>query len=554
MKRVGERFVLEREIGAGGMSTVFLGRDEVLDRHVAVKILKSGFEESDIGARFRREGRTAARLSHPNIVQVYDAGEDDLDGRPISYIVMEYIAGGDLKDLIDAKGPLPEVDLARIGAGVALGLAHAHERGIIHRDVKPQNVLIDEYGCPKLADFGIARALDQATAHSTRTGSYLGTATYSSPEQLRGEKITPKSDVYSLGATLYQAAVGEPPFTGAPIEVASQQLSRPAASPRERGATIGEAFETLILACLAKEPADRPEAAELHTRLLQRGAASATSAKTPAGNSATQSIGAAGAAGLAGAARVAKGAREAGASGFGAVARRINQRFGQWERSDGSGIPTRTMVVPTRTFRPGASRAAVLISAAAILLVLALLVWAAFAFFGSASGGDAQSPGQQAASETARQKKADSVNQDQGSADAQAKESASQKEPTPEKKTAPEKEQAPTGPTPPASQASDAVYNMYVSAATNDFASSWSYLSRRYQGEVGSLRAWEDRQSSLGGVFFERSPQARVVDGKAEVDFEVQETRDGGPRTVRGTWVCVNENGEWKLDRLITGG
>ncbi len=551
MKRVGGRFVLEREIGAGGMSTVFLGRDEVLDRHVAVKILKSGFEESDIGARFRREGRTAARLSHPNIVQVYDAGEDVLDGRPISYIVMEYIAGGDLKGLIDAKGPLPETDLARIGAGVALGLAHAHERGIIHRDVKPQNVLIDEYGCPKLADFGIARALDQATAHSTRTGSYLGTATYSSPEQLRAEKITPKSDIYSLGATLYHAAVGEPPFTGAPIEVASQQLSRPAASPRERGAAIGEAFEDLILSCLAKEPADRPEAAELHTRLLQRGAASATSAKS-AGPSATRSIGAAGAAGLVGAVRIAKSAREAGASGLEAIARRMGGRFGQWERSDGSGIPTRTMVVSTRTFQSSASRAAVLISAAAILLVLMLLIWATFAFFGSSSGDDAQSSGQQAASETARQQRAGG-NENQASADDQTKGAASQKEPTPEK-PAPEKEQAPSGPTPPAGQASDAVYNMYVSAATNDFASSWSYLSRRYQNEVGSLRAWENRQSSLGGVFFERSPRARVVDGKAEVDFEVQETRDGSLKTVRGTWVCVNENGEWKLDRLTEGG
>src|SRR4051794_20645710 len=183
------------------MARVYLGRDTVLDRPVAVKILNPGYSGTDIGARFRREGRTAARLSHPNIVQVYDAGEGELEGREVSYIVMEYVAGGDLKKLVDEKGPLGEKELARIGADVASGLAHAHEKGIIHRDIKPQNILIDAYGRPKLADFGIARALD--ARESTRSGSYLGTASYSSPEQLRGEGTTPKSDVYSLGCTFY---------------------------------------------------------------------------------------------------------------------------------------------------------------------------------------------------------------------------------------------------------------------------------------------------------------------------------------------------------------
>src|SRR3712207_9165476 len=132
---------------------------------------------------------------------------------------------------------------------------------------------MDEYGSPKLTDFGIARALD--SAHSTSTDSYLGTATYSSPEQLQGEKVTPKSDVYSLGATLYHAATGGPPFTGGPLDVASQQLAKPLTSPRARGAYIGERLEALILACLAKEAAERPDAAALHERLLQISAASA---------------------------------------------------------------------------------------------------------------------------------------------------------------------------------------------------------------------------------------------------------------------------------------
>jgi serine/threonine-protein kinase len=149
VRRLGGRFVLERQIGTGGMSVIFLGRDEVLDRPVAVKVLKGGFESFEVGARFRREGRTAARLSHPNIVQVYDAGEDKLDEREVSYIVMEYVSGGDLKGLIDAEGPLAEKKLARIGADVASGLAHAHEKGIVHRDIKPQNILIDKYGHPQ---------------------------------------------------------------------------------------------------------------------------------------------------------------------------------------------------------------------------------------------------------------------------------------------------------------------------------------------------------------------------------------------------------------------
>ena len=242
------------------MARVFLGRDEVLDRPVAVKVLKPMHGETDIAARFRREGRTAARLSHPNIVQVYDAGEGDLDGDEVSYIVMEYLSGGDLKERIDERGPLPAADLAGFGEEVCAGLAHAHGRGVVHRDIKPHNILLDEKGRAKVSDFGIARALD--TTQATRTGAYLGTALYSSPEQLQGHKVTPKSDVYSLGATLYQAATGEPPFTGTPIEVASQHVSKPPPPIDGRGVDLGEELQDLILACLAKNADDRPSADE----------------------------------------------------------------------------------------------------------------------------------------------------------------------------------------------------------------------------------------------------------------------------------------------------
>src|SRR5215213_1497901 len=165
--RLGDRFVLEREIGSGGMSRVFLGRDEILDRPVAVKILRADLGETDIGARFRREGRTAARLSHPNIVPVYDAGEGEFEGREASYIVMEYVSGGDLNTLLVEKGILSNVELARLGSAASSGLAHAHEKGVIHRDIKPHNILIDAHGRPKLADFGIARALDATPATKT---------------------------------------------------------------------------------------------------------------------------------------------------------------------------------------------------------------------------------------------------------------------------------------------------------------------------------------------------------------------------------------------------
>jgi hypothetical protein len=281
--RFADRFVLEHELGSGGMARVFLGRDEVLDRPVAIKLLNPVHGGTDIGDRFEREGRTAARLAHPNIVQVYDAGEAELDGRETSYIVMEYVPGGDLKALINERGKLLGPELARLGDEVCAGLAHAHERGVIHRDIKPHNILLDENGHARVSDFGIARALDATQA--TRTGAYLGTALYSSPEQLRGKKATPKSDIYSLGATLYQAAVGEPPFTGStPIEIASQHVSKRPLPPRERGADVSGNLEALILDCLAKNPDDRPTAEEVRSRLdeeLRTAAAEQTQPTTP---------------------------------------------------------------------------------------------------------------------------------------------------------------------------------------------------------------------------------------------------------------------------------
>jgi serine/threonine-protein kinase len=508
---LGGRFALVREIGSGGMSTVFLGRDEVLDRPVAIKILNPDLESSDVSSRFRREGRTAARLSHPNIVQVYDAGEDRLDGHEISYIVVEYVPGGDLKDLIDRRGPVPGAMLSRIGAAVADGLAHAHERGIVHRDIKPQNVLLDEYGSPKLTDFGIARALDMN--QSTSTDSYLGTALYSSPEQLRGEGVTPKSDVYSLGATLYHAAVGEPPFSGDPLQVATQQVAKPPLPPRARGAAVGERLEALILRCLAKDPADRPDAATLNERLLQISAASA-------------GMGTTGVSGVAGAAKA------AGAAGVKAVKRGLSRR----EAPELPGPPEITINVPTRTFRAGSRQRMTL---AAFLFALFLLALAAVGSWTLLDTNAGQEVGPLARIvEPQRNDLAPPAARQAGNAAGGL--AAAGNEPAVEE------------PALPPEAAEQAVFDMYYEMSFARAEESWAFLSQRLQNEIGSPEQWAEQEDIYTFTYMEFTsyPAATVSGDTAEVAFEVRLDHTWGSELLSGTWVCVVESGEWKLDRL----
>ena len=517
MSLLAGRFVLVREVGSGGMSTVFLGRDEVLDRPVAVKILRSDLEGSDVSARFQREGRTAASLSHPNIVQVYDAGEVEYEGRDVSYIVVEYVSGGYLKALIDRRGPLPGAMLSRIGAAVADGLAHAHERGVVHRDIKPQNVLIDEYGSPKLTDFGIARALD--TAHSTSTDSYLGTATYSSPEQLQGERVTPKSDVYSLGATLYHAAVGGPPFTGDPLQVASQQLAKPPVPPRARGALVGERLEALILGCLAKDAADRPDAFALHERLLQISAA----ATAPP-------VGAIGASGLA---RATGAARSAGAAGVKAFRRGLGR-----ETPELSGPPEGTISIPTRTFRAGSRQRRALASTVVALLLISVIAVGAWALFDPTAGGV---PGPiQRISEPLRETPAPPAVQQRAENQAGGNGAAA---------TAQEPVQEPAL---PAAAAEQAVFDMYYEMSFARPDTSYAYLSERLQNEVGSVQQWAQQEDIYTFTYMEftQYPVAEVSGDTADVTFAVRLDHTWGSELLSGTWVCVVENGEWKLDRL----
>ncbi len=531
MKPLGGRFALLREIGSGGMSRVFLGRDEVLDRPVAVKILRHDLGDSGLGVRFQREGRTAAKLSHPNIVRVYDAGEGDFEGRRVSYIVMEYLSGGDLKRLVDRGGALPGAMLTRLGGDVAAGLAHAHERGVIHRDIKPRNVLLDEHGTPKLTDFGVARLLDDG--HSTSTDSYLGTAAYSSPEQLRGGGITAKSDVYSLGATLYHAAVGGPPFVGAPLDIATQQMEKPLIPPRSRGASIGENFEGLILDCLAVDPNDRPEAADLHEQLLPAGVAGLAASQTGRGSNGRSSA----ASGIT-RAGAAKAAEEDTAS------RTLGRRI------PASGPLEETITLPTRTFRSGARPRATLALITVALVALLLVGAGAWAVLGPNAGEEAAAPQQQNAGQESgagpSQKKAQKPESPQETADGnQAATGKPQKPETPEEKPAPAL---------PPEQAEQAVFDMYYEMSFATPATSWAFLSERLQNEIGSVEQWAEQEDIYTFEYMDfegyQYPQATISGNEAEVEFQVRLDHTWGSELLSGTWVCVNEGGEWKLDRL----
>lgn len=532
-QRLGGRFVLGRKIGSGGMSTVYLGTDEVLDRSVAVKVLKSEFVDSEVGARFRREGRTAARLSHPNIVQTYDAGEEDLDGENVSYIVMEHVSGGDLKQLVKEKGQLPGGELSRVGADIAAGLAHAHERGIVHRDIKPQNVLLDEYGNPKVADFGIARALDSTQA--TQTGVYLGTALYSSPEQLQGEEVTPKSDVFSLGITLYEAATGGPPFKGTPIEIVSQQINTTPEPPRSRGARISPGLEALILRCLEKEPDRRPDASELGEKLLQAGAAPTAGAgsgpaKGAAGVAALAALLAAGAAGAAGVGRAGRAAGAAGRAGAGALGKRLRPP----SPIGTDRPPARTMTVPTRTFRPRWNSTTASWVAAGVLLAL-LLVGFLFALEQRPNGMSDQRG--VAAGTVAGENSAESSN------------------PAPRAAAPPETTARPVPEEEPLTDvaAAQSVLEMYVALGQQDYEASYEYLSEGYkENSYPTVEAWEQENSDFRAMRPINEPTSQVSDGEATVEADIQVIRSNGITQESGVWTLVEENGRWKIDDIST--
>jgi eukaryotic-like serine/threonine-protein kinase len=260
---VAGRYRVERVLGGGAMAKVLLARDEELGRQVAVKLLDESLaSDQSFRARFSREARLAAGLSHPNVVTVFDAGE--ADGRP--YIVMEYVEGRTLDARLREQGPLPPEDVRRIGAQVCAGLEHAHANSLVHRDLKPGNLIERNDGTVKIADFGIARG-DDATA-ITEAGTIIGTAAYLAPEQAESGPVTPRTDLYALGVVLYELLTGRRPWEVESIGDLARRRSEPLPTlPPEVPAGLREAVER----SLAPNPEDRPaSAAELGQLLLGR--------------------------------------------------------------------------------------------------------------------------------------------------------------------------------------------------------------------------------------------------------------------------------------------
>ena len=258
------RYVLERKLGSGGMADVWLAQDQELSRKVAVKVLHERYaNDEQFVERFRREATHAAGLSHPNIVSIFDRGEAEGS----YYIVMEYVEGRTLKELIVTRGACPVPVAVSYVRQVLAALRYAHRNGIIHRDIKPHNVIVDREGRAKVADFGIARA---GTSQMTEAGSIIGTAQYLSPEQARGSVVDESSDLYSTGIVLYELLTGQVPFNGdTPVEIAMKHLSQPPQPPSALRHEVPHDLDLVVLRALAKEPADRYRTAQEMDRDLE---------------------------------------------------------------------------------------------------------------------------------------------------------------------------------------------------------------------------------------------------------------------------------------------
>ncbi len=271
-QHLSDRYELGEILGFGGMSEVHLARDVRLHRDVAVKVLRADLaRDPSFYLRFRREAQNAAALNHPSIVAVYDTGEAETAAGPLPYIVMEYVDGVTLRDIVHSDGPLPPRRAIEIIADACQALNFSHQNGIIHRDVKPANIMISTTNAVKVMDFGIARAIADSGNSVTQTAAVIGTAQYLSPEQARGDPVDARSDVYSLGCVLYEILTGEPPFTGdSPVSVAYQHVREDPIPPSRRHEGISADLDAVVLKALAKNPENRYQtAAEMRADLVR---------------------------------------------------------------------------------------------------------------------------------------------------------------------------------------------------------------------------------------------------------------------------------------------
>ncbi|MBR2215309.1 MAG: Stk1 family PASTA domain-containing Ser/Thr kinase [Selenomonadaceae bacterium] len=260
-----QRYETEELIGSGGMADVYRGKDKLLDRTVAIKVLHPQYRnDAEFIGKFHQEAQAAARLSHANIVNIYDVGVSGDE----HYIVMEYVPGATLKDLIQQNGKLPIAEALRIAREIAQALAHAHANNLVHCDIKPHNILIMPDGQAKVADFGIARAVTESTM--TYSGNVVGSVHYFSPEQAKGSFITPKSDVYSLGVVMYEMLAGALPFNGeTPVSIAMKHLQENPTPLRTYRPEVPPVVEAIVMKAMSKDPAMRPDSAELVQDLQQ---------------------------------------------------------------------------------------------------------------------------------------------------------------------------------------------------------------------------------------------------------------------------------------------
>src|SRR3954447_2842561 len=259
------RYKIVRKLGAGGMADVYLAEDQELGRRVAIKILNDRHAADDqFVERFRREAKNAAGLSHPNIVSIYDRG----DSEGTYYIAMEYLEGRSLKELIVSRGSAPVRTAIEYARQILAAVGAAHKQGIVHRDIKPHNVLVGPEGRLKVTDFGIARS---GASQMTEVGSIIGTAQYLSPEQARGSQVDQTSDVYSVGVVLFELLTGQVPFTGdTPLEIAMKHLSEVPKPPSELRPEVPHDLDMVVLRALAKDPAERYQSAEAMDADLER--------------------------------------------------------------------------------------------------------------------------------------------------------------------------------------------------------------------------------------------------------------------------------------------